>query len=131
MTDQATYTREQIALDDARFTMRAHRLTYSVVQTRLREAALEEAADQVAHLEERIATLAPVNSADSRRVMALTAEVDQLHALALAGELGSGAHDADPGDGGDWRAGASTRGRSRHRRDADGTRAGVREHAAP
>ena len=69
MTDQATYTREQIALDDARFTMRAHRLTYSVVQTRLREAALEEAADQVAHLEERIATLAPVNSADSRRVM--------------------------------------------------------------
>ena len=69
------------------FTMRAHRLTYSVVQTRLREAALEEAEDQVTHLEGRMAILAPLNITDARRVMALTAEVDQLHALALAGEL--------------------------------------------
>ncbi len=87
MTDQDNYTHGRIALDDARFTMLAHRLTYTVVQTRLRDAALEEVADQVAHLEERIATLAPLNSADARRVMALTAEVDQLHALAVAGEL--------------------------------------------
>ena len=87
MTDQANDTGEQIALNDARFTMLAHRLTYSVVQTRLREAALEEAEDQVAHLEERIATLAPLNTADARRVMLLTAEVDQLHARAVAGEL--------------------------------------------
>jgi hypothetical protein len=87
MTDQVTYTRGQLALDDAQFAMRAHRLTYSVVQTRLREAALEEATDQVAHLEERVATLAPLHTADARRVMALTAEVDQLRALAVAGEL--------------------------------------------
>ena len=87
MIDQANYTQGRIALDDARFMMLAHRLSYSVVQTRLREAALEEAADQVAHLEERIAALAPLNTADARRVTMLTAEVDQLHALAVAGEL--------------------------------------------
>jgi hypothetical protein len=47
MTDHGSDMRGQIALDDARFTMFAHRLTYSTVQTRLREAALEEAEDQV------------------------------------------------------------------------------------
>jgi hypothetical protein len=87
MIDQANYMQGQIALNDARFMMLAHRLTYSVVQTRLREAAIEEAEDQVAHLEERIATLAPLNTADARRVMMLTTEVDQLHALAVASEL--------------------------------------------
>jgi hypothetical protein len=87
MTDQEDYAQAQIVLNDTRFSMLAHRLTYSVVQTRLHEAALEEAADQVAHLEERIVTLAPLHTADARRVMALTAEVDQLHALAVAGEL--------------------------------------------
>ena len=87
MTDQANYTRGQIALDDARFMLRADRLTYAVVQTRLREAALEEAEDQVAHLEERWDALAPLDTANARRVAALTAEVDQLRALAVAGEL--------------------------------------------
>ncbi len=87
MNDQTAYTQGQIALDDARFLLRANRLTYTVVQTRLREAALEEAAEQVAHLEERIATLAPLDSANARRVAMLTAEVDQLRALAVAGEL--------------------------------------------
>ncbi len=87
MNDQTAYTQGQIALDDARFLMLAHRLTYAVVQTRLREAAFEEAAEQIAHLEERIATLAPLDSANARRVAMLTAEVDQLHALAVAGEL--------------------------------------------
>jgi len=51
MNDQTTYTREQIALDDARFLLLAERLTSTVVQTRLHEAALEEAAEQGAHLE--------------------------------------------------------------------------------
>lgn len=87
MTDQPNETREEMVLDDARFVMQAHRLTYAIVQTRLREAAFEEAEEQVAHLEGRIATLAPLNSADARRVMMLTAEVDRLHALAVAGEL--------------------------------------------
>jgi len=87
MNDQTAYTQGQIALDDARFMLHADRLTYTVVQTRLREAALEEAEDQVAHLEERIATLAPLDSANARRVAMLTAEVDQLHALVVAGEL--------------------------------------------
>jgi hypothetical protein len=87
MTDQANYTRGRIALDDARFMMLAHRLTFSVVQTRLREAALEEAEDQVAHLEGRVAALAPLHAADARRVTVLTAEVDRMHALAVAGEL--------------------------------------------
>jgi len=87
MNTHTAYMQGQIALDDARFLMLAHRLTYAVVQTRLREAALEEAAEQVAHLEERIATLAPLDTANARRVAMLTAEVDQLHALAVAGEL--------------------------------------------
>jgi predicted nucleic acid-binding Zn-ribbon protein len=87
MNDRTAYLQGQIALDDARFMMRADRLTYAVVQTRLREAALEEAEDQVAHLEERWDALAPLDSANARRVAALTAEVDQLRALALAGEL--------------------------------------------
>jgi len=87
MNDQTASTQGQIALDDARFMLHADRLTYTVVQTRLREAALEEAEDQVAHLEERIATLAPLDSANARRVAMLTAEVDQLHALVVAGEL--------------------------------------------
>jgi chromosome segregation ATPase len=87
MTDRANYTQGQIALDDARFMMHADRLTYAVVQTRLREAALEEAEDQVAHLEERWDALAPLDTANARRVAALAAEVDQLRALAVAGEL--------------------------------------------
>ncbi len=87
MNDDTAYTQRQIALDDARFIMLAHRLTYAVVQTRLREAALEEAEDQVAHQEERIATLAPLDSATVRRVAMLTAEVDRLRALTVAGEL--------------------------------------------
>ncbi len=87
MNDQTAYTQGQIALDDARFMMRAHRLTYTVVQTRLREAAFEEAEEQVAHLEERLDALAPLDTANARRVAMLTAEVDQLHALAVAGEL--------------------------------------------
>jgi predicted nucleic acid-binding Zn-ribbon protein len=87
MNDRTAYLQGQIALDDARFMMRADRLTYAVVQTRLREAALEEAEDQVAHLEERWDALAPLDSANARRVAALTAEVDQLRALAVAGEL--------------------------------------------
>jgi polyhydroxyalkanoate synthesis regulator phasin len=87
MNDDTAYAQGQVALDDARFMMLADRLTYAVVQTRLREAALEEAEDQVAHLEERIATLAPLDSANAHRVAALTAEVDQLRALAIAGEL--------------------------------------------
>jgi hypothetical protein len=80
MNDRTAYLQGQIALDDARFMMRADRLTYAVVQTRLREAALEEAEDQVAHLEERWDALAPLDSANARRVAALTAEVDQLRA---------------------------------------------------
>ncbi len=87
MDDHTASTQGQIALDDARFMMLSDRLTYTVVQTRLREAALEGATDQVAHLEERIATLAPLDSANARRVAMLTAEVDQLHALVVAGEL--------------------------------------------
>jgi predicted nucleic acid-binding Zn-ribbon protein len=87
MTDRANYTQGQIALDDARFMMHADRLTYAVVQTRLREAALEEAEDQVAHLEERWDALAPLDTANAHRVAALAAEVDQLRALAVAGEL--------------------------------------------
>ncbi len=87
MNNHTAYMQGQIALDDARFLLLAKRLTYTVVQTRLREAALEEAAEQVAHLEERIATLAPLDTANARRVAMLTAEVDQLHALAVAGEL--------------------------------------------
>jgi len=87
MNNHTAYMQGQIALDDARFLLLAKRLTYTVVQTRLREAALEEAAEQVAHLEERIATLAPLDTANARRVAMLTAEVDQLHALAVASEL--------------------------------------------
>jgi len=87
MNNHTAYMQRQIALDDARFLLLAKRLTYTVVQTRLREAALEEAAEQVAHLEERIATLAPLDTANARRVAMLTAEVDQLHALAVASEL--------------------------------------------
>jgi chromosome segregation ATPase len=87
MNDRTAYLQGQIALDDARFMMHADRLTYAVVQTRLREAALEEAEDQVAHLEERWDALAPLDTANARRVAALAAEVDQLRALAVAGEL--------------------------------------------
>jgi hypothetical protein len=87
MNDDTAYAQGQVALDDARFMMLADRLTYAVVQTRLREAALEEAEDQVAHQEERFATHAPLDSANAHRVAALTAEVDQLRALAIAGEL--------------------------------------------
>jgi hypothetical protein len=87
MSNREAYAQARTTLNDARFTMLAHRLTYSVVQTRLREAALEEAAEQVAHLEERIATLAPIHTADARRMMALTVEAEQLRALAVAGEL--------------------------------------------
>ena len=87
MSDQPNERREEMVLADARFAMQAHRLTYAIVQTRLREAAFEEAEEQVAHLEDRIAALAPLNSADARRVMMLPAEVDRLHALSVAGEL--------------------------------------------
>ncbi len=87
MSDQPNERREVMVLADARFAMQAHRLTYAIVQTRLREAAFEEAEEQVAHLEDRIAALAPLNSADARRVMMLPAEVDRLHALSVAGEL--------------------------------------------
>jgi hypothetical protein len=87
MYDQTNFMRRQMALDDARFVLHAGRLTYAVVQTRLREAALEEAEDQVAHLAERWDALAPLDIANARRVAALTAEVDQLRALAVAGEL--------------------------------------------
>ncbi len=87
MNDQTASTQGQIALDDARFLLHADRLTYAVVQTRLREAALEEAEEQVAHLEERLDALAPLDSANAHRVAMLTAEVDQLRALAVAGEL--------------------------------------------
>ncbi len=87
MSDQPNERREEMVLADARFAMQAHRLTYAIVQTRLREAAFEEAEGQVAHLEDRIAALAPLNSADARRVMMLPAEVDRLHALSVAGEL--------------------------------------------
>ncbi len=87
MNDQADYIQKQIALDDARFMLHADRLTYAVVQTRLREAALEEAEEQVAHLEERWDTLAPLDTANARRVAVLTAEVDRLRALGVAGEM--------------------------------------------
>lgn len=87
MADQTDYMHGQIALDDARLAMHAHRLTYAVVQTRLREAAIEQAEDQVAHLEEWYDALAPLDTADARRVAALTAEVDRLHIQAVAGEL--------------------------------------------
>jgi hypothetical protein len=87
MNDHSAYTRGQIALDDARFLMHANRVTYAVVQARLHEAALEEAEEQVAHLEERWDALALLDTEKARRVAALTSEVDQLRALAVAGEL--------------------------------------------
>lgn len=87
MNDHSAYMKGQIALDDARFMMHANRVTYAVVQARLREAALEEAEEQIAHLEERWDVLAPLDTENARRVAALTAEVDQLRALAVASEL--------------------------------------------
>ncbi len=84
MTDHEDYLREQAVLDATRVAALSHRLTYTIVQTRLREAAMEGAVDQVAYLEERSDVLAPPLATDTQRVAALTAAVEQLRVRAVA-----------------------------------------------
>jgi hypothetical protein len=47
MADENTATQAKIALREARRIMLGHRLTYSRIQIRLREAAIEQAEEQV------------------------------------------------------------------------------------
>lgn len=87
MTYQDDYTQARITLDAASIAMLATRLTYSTIQVRLREAALEEEEDQVADLEKRSEALAPLLDTRTRRAAALTAEAEQLRVLAVAEDL--------------------------------------------
>lgn len=81
------YARAVTARDAARTALLARRLTYRVVQTRLREAAIEEVADAVTYLEARSDALAPQIAVDMRRVAALTEEAERLRVHAIAAAL--------------------------------------------
>lgn len=88
MSEEDAYAQAEIALQVARRIMFAHRLTYSRVQVRLREAAMEQAEAQAADLEARGDALAPLVAADAHRVAALTAAVEQLRVRAVAVAVG-------------------------------------------
>jgi chromosome segregation ATPase len=85
--DASEYEQKRIALTELRQSLLSQRLTYSVVQTRLREAAIEEAEQQIAHLQERQQALAPAITTTTRQVAELTAEVQRLHVNALTRAL--------------------------------------------
>lgn len=87
MEQDDDYARVVTARDAAYAALLARRLTYTVVQTRLREAAIEEAADAVAYLEARSDALAPQIAVDMRRVAALTEEAERLRVRAIAAAL--------------------------------------------
>ncbi len=87
MVEENRYAQAEIALRTARRMMFARRLTYSIIQVRLREAAIEQAEPQAAALEAREDALAPLMATDMRRVAALTAAVEQLHISAAAEAL--------------------------------------------
>jgi hypothetical protein len=87
MTIWEDYTRARADCDAARRTLSATLATYTTVQTRLREATLEEAADQVPHLEDRAATLASQVDSQTRQVVALGAEVERLRVLTVDDDL--------------------------------------------
>jgi hypothetical protein len=81
------YAQKRAVLESVRHAMLADRLRFSVVQVRLREAAIEQAEEQVAYLEEREAALGPVVTAAARRVADLAAEVERLRMHTLADGL--------------------------------------------
>jgi hypothetical protein len=87
MADEYTDTRAEIALQEASQIMLVHRLTYSRVQVRLREAAIEQAEEQVAALQAREDALAPLATADMHRLAALTAAAYQRRIRAVAAAL--------------------------------------------
>lgn len=81
------YVRAQADCDAARRALSATLATYATAQTRLREATLEEAADQVPHLEERAATLASLVDSQTHQMVVLAAEVERLRILAVDDDL--------------------------------------------
>jgi hypothetical protein len=81
------YQRARADCDAARLTLSATLATWATVQTQLREATLEEAADQIPHLEDRAATLATLVESQTHRMVALAAEVERLRALAVDDDL--------------------------------------------
>jgi chromosome segregation ATPase len=81
------YEQKRNTLAALRHSMLAERVTYSVVQARLREAAIEQAEAQAAYLEERLQALEPLVTTATRRVAELTADVEQLRVNAVAQAL--------------------------------------------
>jgi chromosome segregation ATPase len=87
MADENTATQAKIALRETRRIMLGHRLTYSRIQVRLREAAIEQAEEQVAALQARADALEPLVTADMRRVAELTVEAEEIRLRAVAAAL--------------------------------------------
>jgi chromosome segregation ATPase len=85
--DGNAYEQKRNALAAVRHSMLAERVMYSVVQARLREAAIEQAEEQAAYLEERQQALEPVVTTATRQVAELTAEVEQLRVSSVAQAL--------------------------------------------
>jgi hypothetical protein len=87
MTIREDYARARADCDAARLTLSATLATYATVQTRLREATMEGAEDQVAHLEDRDATLAALVDSQTRQVVALAADAERLRTRAVDDDL--------------------------------------------
>lgn len=87
MTKWDDYIRANADYTTAYLALLSSRETYVTLQSRLREAAAEEANDQMTDLEARVAALAPLVEEHTRHVGALAAEAEELRARAVVDDL--------------------------------------------